>query len=54
MLAAATLSMLSFAVEPQENMVDLWLGLILYVVITFMCTMSFIQERTAKRVYMQI
>ena len=50
MLSAATLSMISYAVEPEANMLDLWLGLILYVVIVFMCTISFFQERKAKRV----
>lgn len=49
-MSVGAIAFISFAIEPSGNYINLWTGIVLYIVVIFNCTLAYHEEKASSNV----
>lgn len=50
LMGAGALACIAFAIQPEGNFINLWTGIVLFVVVICNCTLAYVEERSSSNV----
>jgi len=53
LMGAGALACIAFAIQPEGNFINLWTGIVLFVVVVCNCTLAYFEERSSSNVMAQ-